>query len=118
MKIESILKLVSETFGVPEAAILSERREEYIVIARHTAMYFAREYTNLTLQQIAHEFYRRDHATVLNAVTSIEGKIYQDEELAYKVGMIRITLVSTAISEKSKVNRPVLRPWLAARLSL
>jgi chromosomal replication initiator protein len=50
------------------------------VIARQTAMYFAKNHTNLSLKAIGYHFGKRDHTTVLHAIESVNNMIDTDKE--------------------------------------
>lgn len=70
-----ILMTVSREFGLPHEIILSKDRRENTARARQTAMYLARELTNLSLEQIGTYFGDRDHGTALHAYRTITGLI-------------------------------------------
>ena len=55
-------------------------RKREIVIARQVAMYFAKEYTNMSLKSIGNHFGGRDHSTVIHALTSVSDLMDTDKK--------------------------------------
>ncbi len=71
IKVEKIISEVAKTFNVSEGDILSNKRTSALVFARQTAMYIARETTDLSYKAIGESF-GKDHSTVLYNVSKIE----------------------------------------------
>lgn len=71
IKIEEIIKAVSDAYQVPEKDIISKRKTAPVVFARQVAMYIARETTELSYKAIGDSF-GKDHTTVLYTVDKIE----------------------------------------------
>lgn len=46
-------------------------RKKELVFPRQVAMYFAKEYTDLSLKSIGYHFGGRDHSTVIHAIQTI-----------------------------------------------
>ena len=67
-------------FSVPVDEILSVKRDKYIVIPRQISMFLTRRYTSLSTIDLEKVF-KRDHATILHGITSIEKKLKEDEEI-------------------------------------
>ena len=76
-----IIELVAKEFGYLPADILGTSRTSEIALARQTAMYLCRKHTELSLQQIARDFGKKDHTTALHAVRSIGARINDDERV-------------------------------------
>ncbi len=92
--IDFIQKTVSDYFDVVLEDLKAKTRKKEIVIARQTAMYFSKEYTNHSLKSIGYHFGGRDHSTVIHAVQSVNDMIDTDskfkssiEELKKKLKM-------------------------------
>jgi len=92
--IDFIQKTVSDYFDVALDDLKAKTRKKEIVIARQTAMYFSKEYTNHSLKSIGYHFGGRDHSTVIHAVQSVNDMIDTDtkfkssiEELKKKLKM-------------------------------
>ncbi len=78
--IDYIQKFVAEFFNVTVDSLKAKTRKREIVIARQVAMYFAKEYTNLSLKSIGFHFGNRDHSTVIHALTSVNDLMYTDRK--------------------------------------
>ncbi len=73
--IDFIQKTVSDYFNVALDDLKAKTRKKEIVIARQTAMYFSKEYTNHSLKSIGYHFGGRDHSTVIHGVQSVNDMI-------------------------------------------
>ncbi|HEY8400847.1 MAG TPA: chromosomal replication initiator protein DnaA [Cytophagaceae bacterium] len=78
--IDYIQKFVAEYFGVTVESLKAKTRKREIVIARQVAMYFAKEYTNMSLKSIGYHFGNRDHSTVIHALTSVNDLMDTDRK--------------------------------------
>jgi hypothetical protein len=79
--VRHIQKHVCEFYSLPLNDMLSQRKDQRTVRARHIAIYLARTLTRLSLPQIAKRFGGRDHSTVIHAIDSITRKRAVDCEL-------------------------------------
>ncbi|GJQ57986.1 MAG: chromosomal replication initiator protein DnaA [Candidatus Scalindua sp. AMX11] len=70
--IEDILKTVTRHFNIQISQILSKRKFQSITLPRQVAMYLARKFTNLSLQEIGGYLGGRDHTTVIHATEKIK----------------------------------------------
>jgi hypothetical protein len=76
-----IIKAVSEATGITISDILSPRRSNSVVRARHIAIYIIREYTRKSLPEIGRHT-NRDHSTIIHALRCVEAKRdYYEPEL-------------------------------------
>lgn len=78
--IDFIQKFVAENFSVSVDAMKDKTRKREIVVARQVAMYFAKQYTNLSLKSIGYHFGNRDHSTVIHALTSVSDLMDTDRK--------------------------------------
>ncbi len=69
--IDYIQKTVADFFKVTIDELKDKTRKKEIVMARQVAMYFSKEYTNLSLKTIGYHFGGRDHSTVIHAVQTV-----------------------------------------------
>lgn len=67
LNIDTIQRIVADHFQIPLEVMHSKTRKREIVQVRQLAMYFAKEYTNSSLEKIGAKIGNRDHATVLHA---------------------------------------------------
>lgn len=74
LDLETIVKLVCESFGLTEIQLRSRSRRQDLVQGRNTVFYLARKHTEMSLEQIGCIFNRR-HSTVLRSVTQVEEEL-------------------------------------------
>jgi chromosomal replication initiator protein len=86
--IGQIVSAVCEYFNLSESLLLSSNRSKRVAQARMIAMYFAREFTNLTLSQIGAELGKRDHSTVSHGASKIAAEIVEDPYIEQAVSQI------------------------------
>lgn len=92
ISVDRILEVVSEVTGIPVIDILSERRGERVVLARHIAMYLARHLTKYAYPKLGKLFGGKDHATVLNATNRITALLETSRDAVDLVKSIRARL--------------------------
>jgi chromosomal replication initiator protein len=92
----TIQNQVCKAFGIKHKEIISRSRKKQVALARQVAMYLARNYTELTLQNIARSFNRR-HGTVLYAVGQIDQAMRRKGRLHRQV---------TLLQERLETGRP------------
>ena len=80
--LKEIILQVCEKRGVKRNAVLSCRRNQDLVLARHEIMWRAREETLLSLPQIGRGIGGRDHTTVLHGVRRHQERIDAGEVTA------------------------------------
>jgi len=68
--LDEIISLVEHNFGINRSDMVSKSRKQAIAWARQVAMYLARRYTLLPLEEIGNTF-GRDHATVIHAFDKV-----------------------------------------------
>lgn len=78
--IDQIQRRVAEHFDVRLADMTSKRRPANIAFPRQIAMYFARELTKSSLNEIGEAFGGRDHGTVLHAHRLVKERIRSDDK--------------------------------------
>ncbi len=69
---------VAKTYGVSGEDIRSSKRASNISNARQTAIYIAREITQLSMTALGAEFGGRDHSTVVYAIQQVEKTMKTD----------------------------------------
>lgn len=79
--IEEIQRRVADEFNIRQADLNGRRRTADIAHPRQIAMYLARRYTQLPLQDIGAAFGGRDHGTVIHATKTIKQKMSKDPDL-------------------------------------
>ncbi|NKB77964.1 MAG: chromosomal replication initiator protein DnaA [Gammaproteobacteria bacterium] len=79
--IDNIQQTVAEYYKIRVSDLLSKKRTRDIARPRQLAMYFAKEYTNMSLPQIGDRFGGRDHTTVLHACRKIDELMLSDSKM-------------------------------------
>lgn len=90
--LDSIIRHVTEHFGVRVSELQSKKRSRSIALPRQVCMYLARQHTGHSLGEIGGFFGGRDHSTVIHAVRMIESKRDGDEQLRESVAAIERSL--------------------------
>ena len=78
--VDKTFNVVSERFKVSKEDLLSRRRYQPIVTARHTATFILRQITDLSSVEIS-RYFNQDHTSILSAIKTVEKKIKNDPEL-------------------------------------
>lgn len=85
LSLQVIVRTVERYFYLHVGAVAGQKRPHHIVIARHAAMYLAREHTNLSLDQVGYALGGRDHTTVLHGVRTTKQRMLNDPLFAAQV---------------------------------
>jgi chromosomal replication initiator protein len=86
---EQIRRVVARAFGLSETEMMSVARPDHIAAPRMLAMALCREFTSLSLCEIAAAFKKKDHATVLHAVKAIRNRAETCPKFARTVQQLR-----------------------------
>jgi chromosomal replication initiator protein len=81
VSIDYIKNVVFDYFGLPIESIYSSSRRREIVQARQITMYFAKKYSNCSLQSIGFQCGNKDHATVLYACKTVSNLTETDKKI-------------------------------------
>lgn len=80
--IGDVLDEVSAFYGVKVEDIISHRRTQRILPARHAAIYLARKFSGAEAQDIGRRFGGRDYTTVLMTCRAVQRLIEQNSQAA------------------------------------
>ena len=83
--ISKIKETVSSAHGLTVKEMDSGRRDQRLAAPRQIAMYIATEVTNYSLPQIARDFGKKDHTTVMYARDKIKDQMQRDEAYRNKI---------------------------------
>ncbi len=97
VSIDYIQKTVSEYFHLKTDDLKDKTRKKEVVIARQLAMYFAKDYTNLSLKSIGYHFGGRDHSTVIHAVQTVNDMYDVDSRFRSSVDELKKKLKMKSI---------------------
>lgn len=86
---KDIVNAVSYQTKVRLKDIKLDNRKKQVVLARHLIMYFLKTINNLPYEDIAHFLGKKDHTTVMHAVSKIINQIPKDETLRRQVESIK-----------------------------
>jgi chromosomal replication initiator protein len=85
VNISQIKEKVASAFGLPVKEMDHHRRDARLAGPRQIAMYLATELTNNSLPQIAREFQKKDHTTVMYARDKVKNQMTTDEPYRNRV---------------------------------
>jgi chromosomal replication initiator protein len=80
-----VIELVADAYGLSTADILSAKRKKSFIEPRQTAMYICSKLTKLSLPEIAENFHRKDHTTVMHAVRKVNDHCKNDRRFKERV---------------------------------
>jgi chromosomal replication initiator protein len=83
--IEQIKDRVAKEYGLTVREMDHHRRDQRVAGPRQIAMYLATELTDNSLPQIAREFQKKDHTTVMYARDKVKDLIERDEAYRNKI---------------------------------
>jgi chromosomal replication initiator protein len=83
--IDLIQKKVANAFNISFSDMKSKKRSKNIAFPRQIAMYLARTLTDFSTTEIGNEFGGKDHSTVIHAISRIESKYEEDENLKMRI---------------------------------
>lgn len=75
LNVDQIQQMVADYFHIGVEQLKDKTRKSEIVLARHIAMYFAKEYTDYSLSNIGNSFGGRDHTTVLHGIRKVNEQL-------------------------------------------
>ena len=81
IEVDRISNVVAEYFKISIEDILGKSRQKDITLARHVAMYFAKQYTECSLNTIGSLIGGRDHSTVTHAINNVENLLKNREDM-------------------------------------
>jgi chromosomal replication initiator protein len=83
--VQLIKEKVAKAHGLTVKEMDHQRRDQRIAAPRQIAMYLATELTDCSLPQIAREFQKKDHTTVMYARDKVKNQMTNDEAYRNKV---------------------------------
>jgi chromosomal replication initiator protein len=83
---------VSRFHGITQKELEGQRRDQRLTVPRQIAMYLACDLTNASLPQIAREFGKKDHTTVMYARDKVKAQMERDPEFRSKVRSVLSTI--------------------------
>jgi chromosomal replication initiator protein len=92
--IAKIKETVASAHGITVKEMDNGRRDMHLSAPRQIAMYLARELTNSSLPQIARDFGKKDHTTVMHATKRVKERLERDEAYRNKIRQLSLACQS------------------------
>lgn len=92
VQLADIIGSVAEFYNIAEKTLLSAARSREVSLARHVAMYLAKELTEHSLNEIGLYIGRRSHATVLHSIGYMNDQLAIDPVLRHQVAQLQSIL--------------------------
>ncbi len=89
VRIDDILRTISQQYAVSRGDLLSARRTRSIVRPRQIGMYLSKQLTSRSLPEIGRRFGGRDHTTVIHAIRKIEELMNEDPNLRDEIETLK-----------------------------
>jgi chromosomal replication initiator protein len=90
--IEEVLRAVSSFFRIPQSKLQSKNRTRTVSLPRQVAMYLARRFTSLSLEEVGGFLGGRDHSTVVHAEKKIKTLKAHDPEIGSIINQLEAVL--------------------------
>jgi chromosomal replication initiator protein len=88
ISMDEIISMIESNFGVSKTELTSKSRKSLTTWARQVAMFLARNYTLLSLEEIGKAF-GRDHATVIHAFQKVSDAMQSHPTKRYEVEFLK-----------------------------
>lgn len=85
---ENIIQMVQNTFGIDNKTFNSKTRKREVVFARQAAMHLCKRFTTQSVSRIGMLIGKRDHATVLHALKSVDELLATDTDFTEKYNQV------------------------------
>ena len=85
ISISTVQKVIADYYNISLNDIRGIRRNKKVAFSRHIAIYISRILTNATFSEIAYEFGKKDHSTVIYSFDKIDSLLKVDENLNFLV---------------------------------
>jgi chromosomal replication initiator protein len=89
----AIIKCLQKHYSYSLHDLRSQARDKQLSLVRQLAMYFMKKLTNKSLQEIGHFLGRKDHTTVMHAVTKIQSWLEVNHEFGEQIKKIEQEIV-------------------------
>ncbi len=90
---DSIIKIVSEHFGLTVNTLISKKKNQEIVYPRQLCMYLCRTLTDVALTLIGKKLGNRDHTTIIYGYEKIQREIDENEKVRNDVEILKKKII-------------------------
>ncbi len=87
--ISLIKELVAQHFNISIDVFNKSHKNKKYAIPKHISIFLAREYTTLSLSEIAKEFNIKSHSSINHSIKKIVESLKQDKTIQYSINIIR-----------------------------
>lgn len=91
--IDEIIKTAAEFFHLEAKDIRSEKRSREVMMARHAAIYLAKQMTGHSLSEIGNALGGRTHATILHSLSQMNDQLQIDPVLRHRLSQMKAALM-------------------------
>ena len=95
ISLEVILKIVAKNYSIPIIDLKSKKRQKEVSTVRQVAFYLMKKLTFFSLQTIGEFIGKRDHSTVLHAISKIEDMLKTSTTFSQKLKAIEQEILSS-----------------------
>lgn len=88
-----IQKSVCDYFQIKMSELMGQNRKKNFVLARHIAMFLAKEILHLNIIQISESFGKKDHTTALHAISKIKEMLAHENDIRGIIETIKKNLI-------------------------
>jgi chromosomal replication initiator protein len=93
--LEKVLRIIAKHYSISITDLKSKKRQKDISIVRQVAFYLMKKLTFCSLQVIGEYIGKRDHSTVLHAISKIENMLDNDKSFAQKLNAIEQEILTS-----------------------
>lgn len=97
-RITKIQETIAEAFELHISSMVTKARPRHLAHPRQVAMFFSRELTKYSLEEIGRCFGGRDHGTVIHAINAVKREAETEPDFAEDLKRLRLLCV-TAIGQ-------------------
>ena len=90
---DSIIRIVSEHFGISVNDLISKKKNQEIVYPRQLCMYLCRSLTDVALTLIGKKLGNRDHTTIIYGYEKIQREIEENEKVKNDVEILKKKII-------------------------
>ena len=84
-----IKEVVANYFNINVESFLKSHKNKKNAVAKHIAIYLLREYTTLSLTEIAKEFNIKSHSSINHSIKKINSYMKEDKTIQYSINSIK-----------------------------
>ncbi|PIZ74539.1 chromosomal replication initiator protein DnaA [Candidatus Peregrinibacteria bacterium CG_4_10_14_0_2_um_filter_43_11] len=87
--LEQLIDCVSEYYTIPKTEVVSDSRVRECTVPRQIIMYLAKTKLNMSLARIGENLGKRNHTTVMHAISRVAEKLKEDHQLMRDINAIK-----------------------------